>query len=88
MLAGYLKKSIGWVEALPYKELKEWQAYYKIEPFGETRMDLRFALMTANLISPHLKKGQQPKLEDYMVKFKPKRTMTPDEMKDILKGIC
>ena len=88
MLAGYLGKSIGWVESLPYRELREWQAYYNIEPFGESRMDLRFALMTANLISPHMKKGQKPRLEDYMLKFKSKRQMSNDEIKNVLRGLC
>ena len=88
MLAGHLKKSVGWVEDLPYREYKEWQTYFKIEPFGETRMDLRFALMTANLMSPHLKKGTRPKLDDFMLKFKEKRPMTNDEIKSVLKGLC
>ena len=70
------------------KELSEWQAYYRIEPFGEKRSDLRFALMTANLMSPHMKKGKSPKLSDFMLDFEPKKQMTNDEIKNVLKGFC
>ena len=67
------------------RELSEWQAYYQIEPFGEERMDLRFALMTANLISPHLKKGCRPRVKDFVLKFENK---TPDEkMRIFMKGL-
>jgi len=62
-------------------------AFYKLEPFGEERMDLRFALMTAHLISPHLKKNHKPKLSDYMISFEPKRQMSVDEIKSVLMGI-
>jgi len=70
------------------RELSEWQAYYRVEPFGEERQDLRFALMTANLISPHLAKGHRPKLKDFMLNFEPKKAQTEDSMKMILKGVC
>ena len=62
-------------------------AYYTIEPFGEERMDLRFALMTAHVVSPYLKKGHKPKLSDYMLNFEPKKQMTPDEIRTVLMGL-
>jgi len=62
-------------------------AFYKLEPFGEERMDLRCALMTAHLVSPYIKKGHKPKLSDYMLSFEPKKQMTPEEMKSVLLGI-
>ena len=70
------------------KELSEWQAFYAIEPFGEARQDLRFALMTANLMVPHMKKGYEPKLEDFILKLEKKEPMTDDQMKNMLKGFC
>jgi hypothetical protein len=78
---------VGWVEELPYKEFREWMVFYRMEPFGEYRMDLRMALMTANLISPHLKRGVNVKLEDFMLKFRPKR-QSLEEMRTVLQGLC
>lgn len=87
-LAGYLGKSISWVEDLPEIELRKWMAWYKIEPFGEERMDLRFALMTAHVVSPYLKKGHKPKLSDYMMEFQPKPKMSNDEIRKVLERIA
>jgi len=72
---------------MPNREIEEWIAFYNIEPFGEVRQDLRFALMTAHLISPHLKSGHKQKLGDYMLDFEPKKAMTADEIKSALMGI-
>ena len=69
------------------REILEWIAFSNIEPFGEERMDLRFALMTAHLMAPHLKKGHHSKLSDYMLNFEPKKVMTPDQIKSVLMGI-
>ena len=68
------------------RDLKRWMVYSKIEPFGEERMDMRFALMTAHLISPYMKKGCHAKLDDYMLKTEP-RQMTNDDMKNVLMGM-
>ncbi len=62
-------------------------AFYRLMPFGDDRADLRSALQTANLISPHLKKGHTPKLKDYMIDFEPKVPMSPDEIKNVLARI-
>lgn len=78
---------MAWVENLTTKEINEWIAFYTLNPFGEERMDLRFALMTAHLLTPHIKKGHKPKLSDYMINFEPKRQMTPEEIRNVLKGI-
>jgi len=61
--------------------------WYSIEPFGEERMDLRFALMTAHLLGPHMKKGHNPKVEDYLLKFRPKR-MSLEEIRAVIVGIA
>jgi len=68
------------------KELSEWQAFYNIEPFGEERMDLRFALMTANLLAPHVKKGSRLNVKDFLLTFKEKKPMSDELMQQILKG--
>jgi len=83
-----LGKSIKEIERMDNRELLEWMAFYNIEPFGEERMDLRFALMTAHLISPYLKKGHKIKLKDFMLDFEPKKAMTAEEIKAVLMGVA
>jgi len=89
MLAGHLKKSIGWVEALPYREFREWQAYYNIEPFGESRADLRSAINACVVANANRGKNTPAfKVDDFMPKFENKKPMTNQEIKNVLKGFC
>ena len=69
------------------QEISEWIAFYKVEPFGEERQDWRFALMTANLMAPHLKKGARPKLSDFKLNLDPPRPMSAEEMKTVLRNL-
>jgi hypothetical protein len=50
-------------------ELTEWMAYYRIEPFGEERADLRQAMTTAavhNTIEAQRKNPKWKKAEDFL----------------------
>lgn len=80
-------KTVSEIERLDANELNGWIAYNNIEPIGDVRQDLRFALMTAHLISPHLKKGYHPKVKDYMFDFWPKPKMSNADMKAVLMGL-
>lgn len=86
-LASHLGKSLSWVESLSEMEFRKWMAFYEIEPFGEERMDLRFALMTAHLISPYLPKGSKAMIKDYLLTFE-KKEQSWKAMKKILKSTC
>ena len=33
------------------REFAEWQAYFKLEPFGDTRADLRAGIITSNIVN-------------------------------------
>ena len=50
-------------------------AYEQIEPFGETRADLRMAILAATTVNVHKgKKGKSAKPKDFMPEFyKPKK---------------
>lgn len=64
-------------------ELAEWEAYYQIEPFGEKRMDLRFAMLMAllaNLLTySENGKKREYKPEDFMPDFERAYLDTEDE---------
>jgi hypothetical protein len=48
------------------REFAEWAAYYRLEPWGEERADLRSGII-AHLIAGALsKKGRYPKLGDFL----------------------
>ena len=72
-------------------ELSEWMAYASIEPIGEKRMDMRFAMLActiANLFKGAVgSKGKPSKAEDFMFKFDPPKQQSDDHMKAILKGL-
>ncbi|PCI51396.1 MAG: hypothetical protein COB49_01965 [Alphaproteobacteria bacterium] len=42
------------------RELAEWQAYYRLEPFGEERADWRTAQTTAMIANVNLGKDARP----------------------------
>ncbi len=73
---------------MPAPELLEWMAYASIEPIGETRMDMRFAVLActiANLIkSAAGDKGKPSKPEDFMFTFDPPKQQSPQDMKAML----
>ncbi len=72
-------------------ELSEWMAYASIEPIGEKRMDLRFAMLACT-ISNGIRgacgcKKPPLKLKDFLLNFDPPEQQTPDQMKAILLGL-
>lgn len=44
---------------MPYKEFVEWIAFYRLEPFGEVREDLRNGTLASLYINSHSKKGSR-----------------------------
>ena len=63
-------------------------ALYTIDPWGEERMDLRFAQLCMMVARP--KKGKRVKLSDFMFKFGERelREQSPQEMAAILKAVA
>ena len=70
------------------RELSEWMAYASIEPIGEKRMDMRFAVLNCtivNLIKSAVgDKGKSAEPEDFMFTFDPPKQQTPEQMKAML----
>lgn len=69
------------------KELKQWRAYYCIEPFGEEIMNIRFARLSHLIAVAQGVKvdNRTPKVSDFMLKFEKEKEQTPDDHLNILK---
>lgn len=52
--------------------MTEWREFERLEPFGETRADLRSALVGAKIVAALT--GQPQKLEDFMPAFAEEET--------------
>lgn len=76
---------------MPATEMDLWIAYATIEPIGEKRQDLRFAMLActiANLIKGACgSKGKPSKLQDFMLKFDPPKQQSKSDMKSILRSV-
>lgn len=65
-------------------ELAEWMAYYKLEPWGEERADIRAAIVARTVASQWAK--EPPELEAFMPFREQDEPQTFDEMKRVLRG--
>ena len=73
------------------RELAEWRAYEKLEPFGEARADLRMGIQTAASLNVNRRRGAQPVkprdvMPDFDAQYRPKQTV--EEMKATVKGVA
>lgn len=69
------------LEHISSKEFAEWQAYYRLEPFGEERADIRAAMICKILADINTPKGKtHAKLEDFMPRFGAPEPQTPEDM--------
>ena len=65
------------IRSLTSKELVEWMAYDRIEPFGEYRADLRSAIVATVVNNSQ---GGKAKVKDFIPTFEPPKKQTPEEM--------
>lgn len=62
------------------RELREWQILEGIEPFGETRADLRMAILATVIAEQQRDRKQRPRPytpEDFMPRFDPPEEKDP-----------
>jgi len=58
------------LESMSSEELSMWMAYEVIEPFGETRADIRAGIIASTIANVNRGKSQTAfSPEDFMVKF-------------------
>ena len=60
-------------------ELTEWAAFYRLDPWGEQRADLRQAMTTAATVNVHCGKGKGVKAQDFMP-YTQKAAQTPEQI--------
>lgn len=74
------------LEQLTSSQLAEWEAFYKIEPWGCRVEDYRFGVVASTLLSPSIKKGRKvPKWNEIFPEYvKTPKKQSVEEMKSIL----
>ncbi len=67
--------------SLTSRQVADWLAVYRLDPWGESRADLRTAIIACLLANIHRGKGKRPyKVEDFMAHRPRKRKQTAKEM--------
>ena len=72
------------------RELSEWEAYYKIEPFGQQVSNFTVATVAAVVANANRSQKKRTKAfspDDFMVKFRKKR-QSVDDMKKVMTQIA
>lgn len=80
-LALALGKTLSDILTIPSWEIPYWYAYARLEPFGETRADLRAGIISATFANANRREGSKPfKPADFMPKFEPEQKTYPLDM--------
>lgn len=67
------------------KELSEWIAYYRLDPFGQERADMRAAVVASIIANVNRDKKQKPyTMMDFMLNFEPPKQMSTKEIREVL----
>lgn len=62
------------------RELRGWQRYYRIEPWGERRADLRAGIVAAAMRNSMRGRGSRAfRAQDFLPEFGPRRRRMDDE---------
>lgn len=61
-------------------QLMGWISYYRADPWGEERADLRNASLMALLYNLLRRKGPARKARDFMPRFRPRAPQKPEAM--------
>jgi len=72
------------------RELSEWIAFARVEPFGLYRADVRSAIIAcviANANRDPKKKSSLFKVEDFMPKFEPEPEMSTDQTVSFIEAL-
>lgn len=67
---------------ITFEQFREWRTYANIEPFDETRQDLRTAHIVATLANLFRGKNKPSKpISDYLLRFGPRPQKTWEQLK-------
>ncbi len=73
------------------RELSEWEAFSRLEPFGEDRADFRAAMICCTMANAWRGKGDPAfKPQDFMpfLEVDPPEPQDPEDMKRVLQGVA
>ena len=69
MLALALGKSLTEIDRMPAHEVRRWQVFHSLFPFGDERADWRMGTVAAVIANVHRGKNSEPaKPSDFMLK--------------------
>lgn len=69
---------------LTWPQLREWMAFYQMDPWGGERADLQAAIIASTMANLWRQKGKPFQVGDFMPTFGEKRRQTQEEMSIIL----
>lgn len=70
------------------RELAEWMAYYRLEPFGELRADVRAGMVASTIANVHRQPGKAPFGPlDFLAFPEPQPKAEPEDMNTKVKAI-
>ena len=72
---------------LTSRQYTEWLQYYKCEPWGDQRADLRAGIISAAQWERHRTRGEEPKTPADFMPFTQQKKQSPDEIKATLRRI-
>lgn len=68
-------------------ELTDWMAYWRVEPFGEERADLRSGIVSSVIASCMSASKKKYKPSDFMPDFGAKKKQTVEQMRVLIKQV-
>jgi len=80
----------GMLSQMSGAEFEEWRAYYRIEPFGEYRADLRSGMLASplmNLILAHGGVSKKTKVKDWILDFSEEPKPAPPQDLSTMKAV-
>ena len=67
------------------REFREWQAEYRIEPWGDVREDLRSGVVASTIANVNRRRGSQPfKATDFCLEFGPPPPKTTRQLQAVM----
>lgn len=69
--------------SMTMRQLREWMAYYEVEPWGEDRADLRAGIIAATTANVWRGRGPAAKPSDFMPRFDGPAKQSQQEMHEI-----
>jgi hypothetical protein len=69
------------LESMTSNQFSEWQAFYRVNPFGAGASTRRFAIQQANIAnSPHFSTKKPRSADEFMPIFKPQKQTTQQQI--------